>query len=144
MSTETFFHRHESQEDFIARLRTNGQQLTLGQLIAALSQCSPKKLVRCHTDLRLAPTTLASARGDYSQLALGYETVFRGDQTVEALLDHLQGSVGLVFDGYKGGKYTAQEDTPVWLDNWGEYSSIMIVAVAEREYDVLLVWRKAD
>jgi hypothetical protein len=88
------------------------------------------------------PTTLDSWRGDYAELALGYELSgydrksddgHFAQMTVRDLYDHLVGCLGKSFQGWKGGYYTATEDTPVWVANPGNAGNTMIVDVIEGE-----------
>ncbi len=92
--------------------------------------------------VRLAPERVASYRGYYDQLAIG---VSHGYATVGSLLQELEGAVGKTFQGYKGGDYTMDLETKVWLSNFGESSGSRITGVRKvelygRNYGVELTW----
>jgi hypothetical protein len=70
---------------------------------------------------------LMSYRGYYDQLALGTGTEVR---TVVEVLDDCRSAIGRTFEGYKGGNFTMRPHTPVWADEYGQYSSNAIVGVA--------------
>lgn len=63
-----------------------------------------------------------SWRGDYSQLALGYDLYGRVEKpvTVGKLKDLLKSCIGKKFIGYKGGEFLMSKRTSVYLDNYGE------------------------
>ena len=90
----------------------------------------------------IQPTTLDSWRGVYAELALGYECSPSSRATVGSLLDECRQAVGATFFGWKRGDYTMGEHTKVWVDNRGEYSSTMLIGVAERFGVVILVTAK--
>lgn len=68
----------------------------------------------------LEPDQFVSWRGVYADLAL--EPVERGEKpvTVRELIARCNSADGNVFEGYKGGDYRMDADTPVWVDNYGE------------------------
>lgn len=107
------------------------QQLTLGDLIDRL-----KALPRDHRIFYdfcgLVPDGLASWRGIYAQLALGWNE--NAEPTVGDVLDLCEGVVGTVRQGYKGGDYRMDRGTPVWAANWGQVGSTAVLDVADRGY----------
>lgn len=79
--------------------------LTLGEVITALSAHDPDKR------LKVGFRHPHSWRGDYSELAFeAAENV-----TVRDMLDEAKTAVGTTFQGWKGGDYTMDADTFVWL-----------------------------
>lgn len=75
----------------------------------------------------LTPQGLASYRGYYDHLALAWSE--RGDCTAATLMRDIDSAHGQAFNGYKGGSYRMDVDTPVWASNWGEASGTRIVGV---------------
>ena len=59
-----------------------------------------------------------SYRGYYSDLAFAplYDTEPR---TVKEALDAAEDAHGKTFEGYKGGEFTMEGDTPVWYSHYG-------------------------
>lgn len=102
------------------------ETMTLGQIIREVEKAKPDAVVN-FAFARLSPNGIASSRGTYSQLAIGYAV----DRTVIAadMLTMLRGANGSTFDGYKGGEYVMDLDTPVWVDNWGEWTGTAIVSI---------------
>jgi hypothetical protein len=92
--------------------------MTLGKLIEVLEPLDPSLPIDADAD------GLHSYRGYYEQLA-----VSPGVGTVGELLDAARSSVGISFEGYKGGKYKMAESTPVWYSERGHASGIGILGV---------------
>lgn len=95
----------------------------LHELIAWLKRCPPPAPVK-FSDGRF-PGSLLSSRGNYAELALGHETF--GYVTATAMAKDLSSAIGYEFDGYKGGRYLMSRDTPIWRDNWGEWTETAII-----------------
>lgn len=126
-------------------------QLSLGEIIEKIEKAGltkgnggPKSVM---FDFGTAiPTTLASWRGSYSELALGYSlTGYDNDQkhfndiTAEALLRELRSGINKTFEGWKGGDFTMYEDTPVWVSNPGNGSHTAIVDVFDDGWCLVLL-----
>lgn len=79
-----------------------------------------------------------SYRGSYDHLAIGWGNIFPKKTSVSALIAALELCVGKEFEGYKGGDYTMNRDTPVWCANWSEAGSTAIVGVYDGEYQIVL------
>ncbi len=84
--------------------------VTLGKLIAALQLEDEARI------LPLGFTTPHSDRGDYSELAFSLAI----GRSAGASLAAARAALGATFDGYKGGKYAMDADTPVLVGNYGE------------------------
>jgi hypothetical protein len=83
------------------------------------------------------PTVFDSYRGYYEDLALGYSN--KGEYpTVGKLLEHAEACLGKDFTGWKGGEYTAREDSTLWVANSGETGSTAIVGVEKYLYITVL------
>ena len=81
------------------------EHLSLGGLIAALESHDPD------TRLAVGFTNPHSYRGYYEQLAFGIAE----NVTVGEMLTDARSALGETFQGWKGGDYEMDEDTPVWL-----------------------------
>lgn len=102
---------------------------TLGSVIDALKAANPGAQVLfdfCGT----SPTTVASYRGWYDHLALGWSDSFDGDwPNVADLLADLEAALSTRFIAYKGGEYTMTPNTPLWVDRWGDATGTGIVGI---------------
>lgn len=118
-------------------------QLTLGKLIEQLQACDltgtdgkPKSI--CYDFCRFRPTSLMSWRGSYAELALGYKE--NGDYpSAQSILEDCQSSIGATYQGYKGGDFVMDADTPVWVANYGNSSETAIVGVVDAGYQIVLL-----
>jgi hypothetical protein len=81
------------------------RHLNLGEVIARLEDESPTK--RLKTGFRHPH----SYRGDYHELAFE----FAEDVTVREMLSDARSAIGATFQGWKGGDYTMDAMTYVWL-----------------------------
>ena len=77
-----------------------------------------------------SPISLDSSRGDYSELALAFS--FDQKTTVGQMLEWCKAAVGSTFMGYKGGHYTMDRHTQVWVDQYGKWTGTAIKSL-ERE-----------
>lgn len=96
------------------------EHLTLGRLIAILRDLPAKSVVGFDVASDLIPTRFDSYRGDYSEVALGYNMGMESpSKEVGVLLVQARHVVGHVLHGYKGGSYTMNEATGLWMANHG-------------------------
>lgn len=100
-------------------------------LIAALERCD--KTARVTFDFcGVVPSCIASYRGHYDHLALGW-AVDAPTPPVSEIVQLLRGAIGKRFDGWKGGTYLMGPATPVWVDRPGQCTSTAIVAVERQQ-----------
>jgi DNA-binding beta-propeller fold protein YncE len=112
--------------------------MTLGDLIKALER-QPADHAVLYDFGGLAPTGIYSYRGYYDDLAMGFDDdVGYGDCTVTKLLNELKRCVGATFQGYKGGDYVMDEDTPIWVANHGKTGGTGVVGVINKGYYTLI------
>ena len=109
---------------------------TLIELITALKSAPQNLPVYFQTGEH--PDMVDSWRGSYDLLALNH-TLEGSALRCSELIDLLDGAIGSTFRGYKGGEYTMHEDTPIWVDNYGEYTEQAIHDVLVEEFRVVLV-----
>lgn len=124
-------------------------QLSLGQLIAEIEKYDLKlkkgNSKSIYFDFGSAvPTTLDSWRGVYAELALGYKlTGYDSEErfypTAEDLLTELKQAIGKEFYGWKGGEFTMDENTPVWVDNPGNYNRTIITGIHDTGYSIIIL-----
>lgn len=114
-------------------------QITIGKLIALLEAYGTTdeqgRRNRVKFDFGSAiPCSLASWRGDYSELQLeyvltGYDSIkmHHNSAYVDDLITELKSAIGKLFTGWKGGDYKMSSDTPLWVSNSGNNSHTAIV-----------------
>lgn len=105
--------------DTDARLRALGA-MPLGQLVAELRQLPEGTVVT-----GVSPE-VNSYRGYYEDLAIepGLAT------SATTLVEVLSAAIGQTFEGYKGGDFTMDRMTRVWVAPYGDTSDALIVGVA--------------
>lgn len=114
----------------------NPNQMTVGQLLAALESVDTKLSLRLSCGLGIGRA--ASYRGYYEDLALIPDSVGTVEDAITAIR-----SVKTI-EGYKGGTYTVGPDTAVWVSTWGGVSdvypvSLRVVTTQQGERYALLV-----
>jgi len=113
-----------------------GKQLSLGDIIDELERIANKEQT-VQFDFEYArPTQLDSWRGDYAELAIGFEV--DGKIKVKDFLSELKSGVDKYFEGYKGGTFCMGLDTPVWVSNYGHAGNTGIVQVQDLGWCVML------
>ena len=96
--------------------------LTLGELIDCLTTAEPEGLVVFDTGGFVGNEN--SYRGYYSDLAFDESDE---EKTVGELLKRCESAIGQTYEGYKGGDYIMNDNTPLWFSNWGHVSNIAIM-----------------
>jgi len=128
------------------QMLANSDQLTLGQLIEKVESIArngyklsdgSEPTVRYDFEY-LFPTAIDSWRGSYAELALNFES--NGEELpVSKFIELLKSAVGKTFEGYKGGDFTMDESTPIWVANCGNSGNTAVVDVLDCKYVVILV-----
>ena len=90
----------------------------------------------------LVPTTFDSYRGSYDQLALGFKV--DGNCTVKELHTEALAADGRRVTGYKGGTYNPNRKTPLWADNYGNYSRQRIVSIEHAGGDYCRILTRSE
>lgn len=128
----------------------NSDQLTLGEMILKLEPIVArqgeviekyKEEAKVEYDFgRLFPTTIDSWRGSYAELALDYtEDDSKSEMKVSDFLQMLKDAVGKTFEGYKGGDFTMNKRTPVWVANYGKANNTAVIDIVDGDYFVMIV-----
>jgi len=117
-------------------------QLTLGELILKLDPIVEKQdegeaTVRYDFEY-LFPNDIDSWRGSYSELALNFTTEGQV-MKVSEFLKMLKDCIGRKFIGYKGGEFTMNKNTPIWVANYGNSGNTAVIDVLDNEYCVILI-----
>ena len=102
--------------------------IDLGSLIIKCKELDEKLPV--YYDTGQHPTDIDSWRGIYAELAISHE-VDGEPMTCGEFIEMLEVVDGKEFTGYKGGEFTMRLRTPVWMDNYGQYSNMMITDVKQ-------------
>lgn len=93
----------------------NKQQMTLGDMIRMMKLFDP-----CVTSS--LSMEWCSYRGRYSDLAVTFSE--GRERPIGKIQEELEELVGATFTGWKGGEYSMNEDTPVWIAESGTASNI--------------------
>lgn len=132
----------------------NSDQLTLGELILKLEPIVAKQADRIkegHDEPTvrydfeyLFPTYFDSWRGIYAELALNFIDTKRGEidtkeLTVSEFLQLCKNTLGMTFTGYKGGDFTMNKHTPIWVANYGNAGNTALIDVIDANYLIILI-----
>lgn len=117
-------------------------QLTLGELILKLEPIVEKQdedeaTVRFDFEY-LYPNDVDSWRGSYSELALNFTTGGQ-EMKVSGFLKMLKDCIGKEFTGYKGGEFTMNKHTPIWVANYGNSGNTAVIDVVDNDYCIILI-----
>ena len=124
--------------------KMRNDHMTLGELSESLEQMPADETITFDF-CRFNPTALHSYRGYYQDLAIGYAQVAWDDQPkTGAFLALLKDAIGKEYPGWKGGYYTMEHRTPLWVsppegDGGGtivvgaEHTSIAVVIKTSHE-----------
>lgn len=138
----------EKTMNYITRTTEVGNvaQLTYGELLDALRACveesKPEKAV-VFDFLRLAPTTIHSWRGSYDEIGIGCARDINGPVMLVAdFVRYLEGMLGEILEGWKGGEYIVTWERPVWVSQPSSSCETAIVGVKDDGYQAIIqTWR---
>ena len=132
----------------------NSDQITLGELILKLEPIVVKQADRIKEgkdeaevqyDFEyLFPTYFDSWRGIYAELALNFIDRKRGEDDTKQLkvsefLQLCKNANGATFTGYKGGEFTMNRHTPIWVANYGNAGNTALIDVVDAGYSIILI-----
>ena len=94
----------------------------------------------------LFPTEFASFRGYYEDIALGFSAgeIAYEPQTVDEFIERTEATIGATFYGYKGGDFKMDEDSALWIANWGDSSSTVVYDVRLHSFQIVIHTRYED
>lgn len=110
--------------------------MRLGQFISELEDAKPDIPVYI-APFNLIPTSFHSYRGYYEDLALGYETGYKR-VTAGELCAVAKAAIGNSFLGWKGGEYTVDGMTRVWISNPGEVTGAIVSRIVAEDWAVYI------
>lgn len=113
--------------------------MRLGQLIDALKMSPQENVLLVSGPTSLGPTSVNSYRGYYEDLAIAVEEGAR--PKVCDFVRVLEQAIGKTFQGYKGGDYTMDKGTLVWVSNYGRASGCVVDRVDNDDTTTYLVGR---
>ena len=112
-------------------------QLTLGELIKSLESSSQYATVVCSNGI--SPGTPYSYRGYYSDLAFELNDPTVVDLKVKDFLAICRKVLDTTLEGYKGGDFVMDANTPLWLSCWGEADDVAIMDVIRKNDETVLL-----
>lgn len=127
--------------------------MTIGELIDALKGVENQTAIVEFDFAGTEPTEVDSWRGVYAEPALGWratgysapdQTMHHASMIVAQLIANLEGCIGKVFTGWKGGDYTYGSGDTLHIDNPGDCSNTELVRVEDRGYTVILHTERND
>lgn len=128
---------HQSVDNQVDNMCNENNMLSLGILLEKIKQCDSDKPVKFkgYRDGSF-PNEYDSYRGYYRLIAIepGKELV-----KVSEFVEMTKDSIGNTYTGYKGGEYTMNQNTPVWVSDWGTASGMGITGVDEAKDAVYLI-----
>lgn len=117
-------------------------QMALGDLIDALAMLQADLPVVFGEAEDATPVGFDSYRGYYDELAL--EWVMGDPISVKTLREMAESADGSTFTGYKGGEYSMDRSTPMWVSNYGESSGVMLVGILDDGDRIVLETREEE
>jgi len=129
-------------QTYLNNATATSNQLTLGELISKLEpfvkkQGEDEATVRYDFEY-LFPNDIDSWRGSYSELALNFATEGEA-MKASNFLKMLEDCIGRKFIGYKGGKFTMNKNTPIWVANYGNSGNTAVIDVVDNNYCIILI-----
>lgn len=133
---------------------SKSDQMSLGMMIEKLEEIKKNedKIIKKYKHEAIVifdfadtfPTYIDSWRGCYCELALNFASHSKcveneEEMTLTKFIEMLKKCIGKTFTGYKGGEYEMNEDTPVWVANYGASGNTAVVDIIDNEYDVRIV-----
>jgi hypothetical protein len=112
-------------------------QYTLGMLYDFLDQFSEfdQSNLKVKFEDESAPGTYMSYRGVYDQISLDRCV----EKTVGELKQQTKEAIGATFTGYNGGEYTMNNDTFIWVSEYGEHTGEGIVDTKITRDGIILI-----
>lgn len=115
---------------------------TLGELISTLKRKNLDASVKFDFG-GFVPDGIDSYRGYYEQLAIGYKPG-KEKVSIADLIKLCEDANGETFAGWKGGEYTMDDDTPVWVANRGKCHGTAIRDILDFGWHVVIATEYVD
>lgn len=91
----------------------------------------------------LVPGGFHSYRGYYDHLSISFKSGYPPPK-ISAFIKALEGEVGAVHGGWKGGEFTMDRDTPVWIADTGTAPGWGVASIRDDGYCATLVTQHFD
>lgn len=116
--------------------------MTIGEVLDILATAKPEVAVYFRP-FNCVPGEVISWRGRYNEPALEWEpTGYSGDGgtvCVRALMNRLKEAIdGRTFTGWKGGEFRFTRDSPLHVDNAGDYTNTEIDRILVFDFAVFI------
>lgn len=119
----------------------NSDILTIGEMLDKLNQFEDDQTITFSNGL-FFDGNFGSYRGYYKDLYIGCDSENRGLNKVGKLKEALNDALRIGFMvGYKGGEYPINEDTLVWLADYGDTGD-MIVDIQKINDEIFVIIKK--
>lgn len=130
------------------RMKTSSQ-LTVGELLIKLEAIPNDQKEERQVIFAFEyafPTGLASWRGNYYELAFTFDFPkydsekgsYTQAPTLSEVISWLKDCIGKQYTGYKGGEFIMEENTPLWVANYGNSGNTGVVDISFDDYEVVL------
>lgn len=123
-------------------------QLTLGEIILKIEPLLKKQKevkenfgheAKVVFDFEyLFPTGIDSWRGSYSELALEFSSEGEAME-ISKFYKMLKETIGKEFTGYKGGEFTMNKHTPVWVANYSHSGNTGVVDIVDNDFEIIII-----
>lgn len=120
---------------------------TIGEVIEILEKADGEENI--YFDFcRFIPCDVDSWRGIYAEAALGYAelTYDKDPVTVAGLLSEIECAIepNMEYEGWKGGRFKYNKDTPLHIDNQGECTNTEIEGISYNGYCYIIHTESTD
>lgn len=128
----------------------SGKEYNLGNLIEDFKKYKDD-FMQVEFDDGSIPEEFDSWRGSYCELALGHSD--EGECYINELFRKAFNANGSIYEGYKGGKFVMDLDTPIHQANYGEcgvflkngdYKEKKIIGIKEQEGKIIIITKEED
>lgn len=119
----------------------SGKEYNLGNLIEDLKPYK-NDFLKVEFDDGSIPDDFDSWRGSYCELALGYTN--NGEIDSATLSRKAYNANGAMYEGYKGGEFTMDLNTPIHQDNYGEYGNRKIIGIEKKDNKLIIKTRTEE
>lgn len=116
--------------------KSSAQNMRLGAFIKAL-ETRPQDQRIALDFCGMTPEHLDSYRGYYEDLAFRPGETY-SKRTVAEVLQEAKKALGATFTGYKGGDFTMDENTLLWVSPYGESHQTAIVGITGDDYETII------
>lgn len=114
--------------------------MTLGEMIVRLEAAPQDAHIRVPFYDAYAGC-LDSYRGYYEMLAIDHQAA---PKTVADFLKEAREAVGSTFIGYKGGDFTMDRNTPIWVAEYGASTGQAVMAIETKDSVVEIISAERD